>query len=136
MMSRNNFVPVWEDGMKKLFALILGIATLSFLLAVNLAEDKKPEKKDAGPPEKLEFDTKHGLVTYDHAKHLERAEGDCTVCHDKFWPMETGDEAPLKFKEGLHRTAETQKTSCGFCHHQDGKAFPSKGNCKRCHVAG
>ena len=122
--------------MKRLLALLTAISALCFLLAVNLADDKKQEKKEEGPPESLEFDTKHGLVTFEHAKHLERADGDCSVCHPTFWPMETGDNAPLNFKEGLHRTAEAKKTSCGFCHHEGGKAFASKGNCKKCHVSG
>ncbi len=84
------------------------------------------------PPDKLVFKAMLGAVTFDHAKHVESAEGDCTTCHEKLWPQDA--KAPLNFKEKMHQTAEAGKTSCAACHHADGPSFASKGNCKRCHV--
>jgi hypothetical protein len=38
----------------------------------------------------------------------------------------------------MHKPAETGKKSCGFCHHKDGKAFGTVGNCanSKCHIKG
>ncbi len=85
-------------------------------------------------PEKLTFTTKNGNVTFDHAAHVKRANGDCKTCHDKLFKQDA--KAPLDFKAALHKTAETNKTSCGSCHHAGGTAFESKGNCAKCHVKG
>ncbi len=90
-----------------------------------LAQDKKP-------PQKLTFTTKNGNVTFDHAAHVKRANGDCKVCHDKLFQQD--EKAPLNYKAGLHKTAEAGKTSCGACHSPGGAAFESKGNCAKCHV--
>ena len=89
------------------------------------------EKK---PPTTLVFTTKNGNVTFDHAAHLKRANNDCMTCHVKLFQQDS--KAPLNYKAALHKTAETNMTSCGFCHHMGGKAFESKGNCAKCHVKG
>jgi len=83
------------------------------------------------PPDELVFESKLGDVTFDHAKHVERAEKDCEVCHDKLFPQ---SRAPLNFKAGMHKPAEKNQTSCGACHSPEGEAFETKGNCKTCHV--
>ena len=112
--------------MQRLFSLMvagfLGAALLGF------AADK--------PPEKLVFATKMGNVTFQHAKHLERAKNDCKVCHDKLFQQSA--KAPLNYKAAMHKTAETGKTSCGACHVAGGSAFASAGNCanSKCHVKG
>lgn len=90
-----------------------------------LAQDKKP-------PEKLTFTSKNGNVTFDHAAHIKRANGDCKTCHDKLFKQDS--KAPLDFKAGLHKPAETGKTSCGACHNPGGPSFETKGNCAKCHV--
>lgn len=82
-------------------------------------------------PAKLTFQAKNGNVTFDHAKHAERAKNDCKVCHDKLWPQ---SKAPLNWKAGLHKPAETSHTSCGACHYPGGAAFGTAGNCNKCHV--
>ena len=87
------------------------------------------EKK---PPDKLTFAAKNGNVTFDHASHLKPVKGDCKSCHDKLFPESA--TAPLNFKTGMHKPAETAKTSCGNCHHAGGTSFESKGNCAKCHV--
>ncbi|HEY1758711.1 MAG TPA: c(7)-type cytochrome triheme domain-containing protein [Bryobacteraceae bacterium] len=104
------------------------------LLAVGLGGAIGLVAQDKKAPEKLTFVTKNGNVTFDHAAHLKRANGDCTVCHDKLFAKDA--KAPLNFKAALHKTAETDKTSCGSCHHAGGVAFESKGNCAKCHVKG
>ena len=95
-------------------------------LTAMLAQDKKP-------PASLVFQAKTGNVTYDHAAHAKREKNDCKVCHTALWPQDA--KAPVGFKANMHKTAETQHTSCGFCHHAGGKAFETKGNCtSKCHV--
>jgi len=83
------------------------------------------------PPDKLTFQSKMGNVTYDHAAHLKRANNDCKTCHDKLFPQSS---AALNFKAGMHKPAETAKTSCGGCHNAAGPGFASTGNCNKCHV--
>lgn len=100
----------------------------SFVLSAAALGVLAQEKK---PPAKLVFEAKIGNVTFDHAAHLKRAKGDCKVCHDSLWPQE---KVPLNFKAAVHKTAEANHTSCGFCHAPGGQAFETKGNCNKCHV--
>lgn len=81
-------------------------------------------------PAKLVFEAKNGNVTFDHPAHVKRAKDDCKVCHEKLFPQE---KAPLGWKAGMHKPAETAKTSCGFCHHPGGMSFGVTGNCAKCH---
>jgi c(7)-type cytochrome triheme protein len=90
--------------------------------------------QEAKAPPKLTFTTKNGNVTFDHAAHVKRASGDCKACHDTLFKEDA--KAPLNYKAAIHKTAETAKTSCGFCHHAGGTAFESKANCAKCHVKG
>jgi c(7)-type cytochrome triheme protein len=96
-------------------------------LVVFAQESKKP-------PTSLVFTTKNGNVTYDHATHLKRANNDCKTCHETLFKQDS--KAPLNFKASLHKTAEADKTSCGFCHRAGGASFETKGNCAKCHVKG
>jgi c(7)-type cytochrome triheme protein len=84
------------------------------------------------PPAKLVFQAKNGNVNFDHAAHVKAAKNDCKTCHDKLFQQSA--TAPLNFKAGMHKPAETAMTSCGACHHAGGTAFESKGNCAKCHV--
>jgi c(7)-type cytochrome triheme protein len=86
------------------------------------------------PPEKLTFDSKMGNVTFDHAAHVKRANGDCKTCHDKLFQQSA--KGDLKWKAAVHKTAEAAKTSCGACHNPGGPSFETKGNCAKCHVKG
>ncbi len=99
-------------------ALVLGVVMIGALQA-------------ADAPDKLVFEAKMGNVTFNHTAHVERMESDCTACHDKLFPQ---SRAPLNFKAGMHKPAEANQTSCGGCHHPDGKAFATAGNCNKCHV--
>lgn len=110
----------------KYFAVFLIPAFLAAGFAL-LGQEKKP-------PEKLVFEAKPGKVTFNHAAHVRVAKGDCKICHDALFPQSS--TAPLNFKPGMHKPAETNKTSCGFCHHAGGMAFASAGNCAKCHVKG
>ena len=112
--------------MKIFLAYLLALSLLGTLGA--LAQEQKK------PPEKLVFSTKNGNVALDHATHVIRAKGDCTTCHDKLFKQDS--KASLNYKPALHKTAETEKTSCGFCHHPGGPAFESKANCAKCHMKG
>lgn len=113
--------------MKKLFVVSLVLFLMAALAALTLgaADAKKP-------PEQLVFKTKMGNVTFHHAAHVKREKGNCKICHDKLFKQSS--TAPLGFKAGMHKPAEAKKTSCAFCHHPGGQAFPTKGNCKKCHV--
>jgi c(7)-type cytochrome triheme protein len=102
------------------------VALLLSLAGVSLSAQSKT------PPEKLTFKAKPGNVVFNHAEHLKHAKNECATCHPKFWPQSS--TAPLKYKEGMHKTAEAAHTSCGFCHHAGGGAFESKGNCAKCHT--
>ena len=79
--------------------------------------------QDKTPPEKIVFPTRQGAVTFLHAKHIERQNGECSSCHDGLW-KQIGD--PLKNSQGCHT-----------CHKTDGKAFNAndRANCVRCHPA-
>ena len=100
---------------------------LAFLLAAGLALLGQEKKA----PDKLTFQAKNGHVTFNHAAHIKREKGDCKVCHDKLFQQSA--TAPLNFKAAMHKTAETNHTSCGACHHPGGPAFETKGNCNKCH---
>jgi c(7)-type cytochrome triheme protein len=112
--------------MRTLIACFLAVG-LGGALGV-FAQDKK------APPAKLTFVTKNGNVTFDHAAHLKRANGDCAACHEKLFKQDS--KAPLNFKANLHKTAEADMTSCGSCHRAGGAAFETKANCAKCHVKG
>jgi c(7)-type cytochrome triheme protein len=114
------------SGMRTVIACLLAVGIGGAFGA--FAQDKKT------PPQKLTFVTKYGDVTFDHAAHLKRANGDCTACHDKLFQQDA--KAPLNFKAGLHQPAEKGMTSCGSCHHAGGAAFETKGNCAKCHIKG
>jgi len=111
--------------MRALLAIFAGFAVVSGLLLMAAAT----------PPETLVFTSKMGNVTFQHAKHAERAKGDCKVCHDKLWPQ---SKAPLGYAAGMHKPAEAKKIACGACHVAGGPSFPSAGNCtnSKCHVKG
>ena len=104
------------------------------LLAAGLGGALGLVAQEKKAPEKLTFTTKNGNVTFDHAAHLKRASGDCTGCHDKLFKEDA--KAPLNYKAAIHRTSETEKTSCASCHRPGGAAFESKGNCAKCHIKG
>ena len=105
------------------YLLLLSIAALTSLVA----QDKAPAK--------LVFTAKNGNVTYDHAAHAKREKNECKTCHPALWPQDA--KAPLNWKAGVHKPAETAKASCGKCHAPGGTAFESKGNCTtKCHTKG
>jgi c(7)-type cytochrome triheme protein len=110
-------------AMRVLFALLFALAWMT--LTTSQAQEKKP-------PEKLVFETKMGNVTFDHAKHVERAKKDCSTCHEKLFKQSKA--APLGYKEKMHQVAEANKTACAHCHVAGGAAFASKGKCNTCHV--
>jgi c(7)-type cytochrome triheme protein len=111
--------------MQRLFSFLV----VSFLAAalLGIAADKTP-------PKELVFKATMGKVTFQHAKHIERAKNDCKVCHDKLFQQSA--TAPLNYKAAMHKTAETNKTACAACHVAGGTSFASTGNCVKCHVKG
>jgi len=103
------------------------VSVCCLTVGIAFAQDKKA-------PGKLTFTAKPGNVTFDHPAHVKHANGDCKTCHDT--PFKEDATAPLNFKAAMHKTAETEKASCGKCHNPGGAAFESKGNCAKCHVKG
>src|ERR1017187_8747945 len=103
-----------------------GAILLAFLLGLYAAAP--PPRR---PPANLKFQARPGDVVFPHARHIQWAKGDCSVCHPKLFPSDA--KAPLHWKEGMHKPAEANGTSCGACHREGGAAFETKGNCRRCH---
>jgi c(7)-type cytochrome triheme protein len=110
--------------MKKVFA-VLAVFAVVVAAGTLFAEDKKA-------PEKITYAAKPGEVTFDHAKHVEKAKGDCKACHPAVF--EQAQNKLGEYKAGMHKTAEAEKKFCGHCHVAGGAAFESKGNCAKCHV--
>ena len=79
---------------------------------------------DVKPPEKLVFETKMGNVTYQHAKHLERAKGDCKVCHDALFQQSA--KAPLNYKAGMHKPAEADKRPAAIAMWPEERPSPAR----------
>ncbi len=82
-------------------------------------------------PQQIVYDTKAGRSPFDHAKHVEYEQGECTVCHNALFPMSRGS---LRYGADLHRAAEAAQASCAGCHVNGGSAFASAGNCDKCHT--
>ena len=89
-----------------------------FLMTLSAAAAGQESK----PPDKLVFPNKAGEVTFNHAAHLKRENGECGSCHDKLWTKSAKE--PLKSSEG-----------CRACHKAGGASFAMKGNCEKCHPA-
>ena len=113
--------------MKRAWIWISGLHLMVGVVALTAQDAKKP-------PEKLAFKSAMGNVTFDHAKHVERAKGDCKVCHPKLFQQSA--TAPLNYKANMHKTAEAAKTACAACHRAGGASFETKANCQKCHVKG
>jgi len=96
-------------------------------------EAAQPESaaSDGTPPETILIASPYGNVTFTHAKHYGRVNGDCSVCHPKVFPQ---SRAPLNYKKALHRAAEASMTSCAHCHAVGGTSFAADSNCTRCHA--
>ena len=110
--------------------LTAAVATVALLFSLSTLTAQTASK--AKEPEKLVFQSKMGNVAYDHAKHVARAKGDCTVCHDKLFAQDA--KAPLNYRAGMHKPAEAKKVACAACHVAGGQAFQSTGSCNKCHV--
>jgi c(7)-type cytochrome triheme protein len=104
------------------------LSLLLLVIALSFGFEALAQK----PPEKVVFQAKMGNVTFDHAAHVKRANANCKTCHESLFKQSSTE--PINFKANLHKTAETGKTSCGFCHNPGGPSFETKGNCAKCHV--
>jgi c(7)-type cytochrome triheme protein len=93
----------------------------------------QPEEaaSDGTPPDTILITSPYGNVTFTHAKHFGRVNGDCSVCHPKVFPQ---SRAPLNYKKALHRAAEASMTSCAHCHAVGGSSFAADSNCTKCHA--
>ena len=90
----------------------------------------------------ISFETKLGVVTFQHKKHAELSQTECSTCHHKLQPEDTSVKAchachgadvadAPKVKTAFH-------TTCIGCHEytvkQGEEAGPLKKKCKLCHV--
>jgi c(7)-type cytochrome triheme protein len=91
----------------------------------------EPPAGALNPPDTIVFEASNGNVTFDHKKHYERVNGDCSVCHTKVFPQ---SRAPLNYKKASHRAAEASLTSCAYCHAVGASSFAADSNCLKCHV--
>jgi c(7)-type cytochrome triheme protein len=107
-------------------SLSLIILTLATAVAFNVLMAQKA-------PDSIVFTAKTGNVTFDHAAHVKKANGDCKACHDKLFAQ---SKVAINYKAGMHKTAEAAKTACAGCHYPGGPSFETKGNCGKCHVKG
>ena len=83
-------------------------------------------------PGELSYPTSLGRAVFNHAEHVDLADGRCQDCHNTLFAMGRGE---LGFGGAdLHRGAEQAKSSCAGCHVPGGNAFASADNCARCHV--
>jgi c(7)-type cytochrome triheme protein len=105
---------------------------LAYLLLVSMVALTSLVAQDKKAPTKLVFTAKTGNVTYDHTAHAKREKNECKTCHPALWPQDA--KAALNWKAGMHKLAESAKTSCGKCHVAGGAAFETKANCAKCHV--
>lgn len=90
-----------------------------------------PSSGLSGIPQLPNVSTRLGPARFDHQRHVDLAENNCQACHSRVFPLSKG---LLNYADNLHRTAETNQTSCGACHRPSGTAFASEGACLRCHV--
>jgi c(7)-type cytochrome triheme protein len=86
---------------------------------------------DGTPPDTILIASPYGNVTFTHAKHFGRVNGDCSVCHPKVFSQ---SRAPLNYKKAMHRAAESSMTSCAHCHAVGGTSFAADSNCTKCHA--
>ena len=99
--------------------------------AVPVAEKAAEPASDGTPPDTILITSAYGNVTFTHAKHFGRVNGDCSVCHPKVFPQ---SRAPLNYKKANHRAAEASFTSCAHCHAVGATSFAADSNCTRCHA--
>jgi len=83
-------------------------------------------------PARFELSTGLGEVPFDHGEHVDLAEGDCTACHNRLFPMSRG-EVGFGGADGHAASIEAQ-SSCAGCHVAGGEAFPVENQCARCHT--
>ncbi len=91
-----------------------------------------PSSGESGLPPIPTVQSSLGETKFGHEFHNQMVGGDCSTCHTGIFPFEKG---LLNYKDNLHKTAETNKTSCGSCHNPEGVAFASEGNCAQCHTS-
>ena len=89
----------------------------------------------------IKFDTKLGVITFNHQQHADLSFTKCTTCHHTLKPGETvktchechDDEA-----SGAPKTKKAFHERCAGCHEYTAtkgeKAGPLKKKCKLCHV--
>lgn len=112
-------------------ALMLGCVSSAFGEAPAIPADKAL----------IRFDTKLGVVTFDHQRHADLSFTECSTCHHTWKEGEAIKpcHACHEHKEGESPAAKTAfHTRCIGCHEytigQGDPAGPVKKMCKLCHV--
>ncbi len=121
-------------------------AVYFLLLAALLVGAAAFYSRDAqAPPQepvRVLYESKGGLVIFDHAAHSTRLDGDCTVCHHEDGDEEEKEscracheENEIPLMETYHQKGEDfldddTYQSCVSCHEEGGR---DPKNCRGCH---
>jgi cytochrome c553 len=134
-------IPVTGDNPKERTMRIILMILAVFVAAPVLVMAEEPQI----PADKavIQFDTKLGVVTFQHQKHADLSFTQCTTCHHTF-KGEAGEtvkscHACHDRKDADAPAAKTAfHTRCTGCHEytvsQGDAAGPLKQKCKLCHV--
>ena len=123
---------------KRLKFLPLSLIICAAILMVGALFSRQQEAK-----EQYVYEPKPGKVTFSHAKHLERVNNDCKICHHEAKEDNPAEACSDCHKKILNSTAlgeamplsKAFHTRCITCHQQmvkEEKKAPVA--CKECHV--
>ncbi len=120
-------------------AVLLLVASLAVGVASFCYYDAKPPPEE---PVRVVYNSKGGLVVFDHAAHMARMEDDCTVCHHYDGDEEEKEncrtchqENDIPIMQAYHQKGEDFQDddtyqSCMSCHEEKGR---NPKNCRGCH---
>ncbi len=117
-------------------ALLLLVASLITGVVAFYYNDAKAPPEE---PVRVVYDSKGGLVVFDHAAHVARMEDDCTACHhtgDEESCRTCHEENDIPVMDAYHEKGEDYQDddsyqSCMSCHKAEGM---NPKNCRGCHL--
>lgn len=127
-----------ETRSNRIALLLLVTSLVTGVVAFHYYDAKAPPKE----PVRVVYENKGGLVVFDHAAHIARMEGECTVCHhydgdeeEKENCRDCHEENDIPIMQAYHQKGEDylnddSYSSCMSCHEEKGM---SPKNCRGCH---